>query len=151
MNKTLSKAIMTRSRLRNKFLKDPSSSNRANYNKQRNFCVKLLRNTKRNYYNNLDLKLITDNKMFWKTIKPLFSDKTKACQKMTLVENESIVSDDDAIAETMNTFFSDVIAKLEIKEVDTEMVPDNIKEKVERAVFKFKKHPSVIKIKDKIQ
>ena len=51
----------------------------------------------------------------------------------------------------MNTFFSDVIAKLEIKEVDTEMVPDNIKDKVERAVFKFKKHPSVIKIKDKIQ
>ena len=104
MNKALSKAIMTRSRLRNKFLKDPSSSNRANYNKQRNFCVKLLRNTKRNYYNNLDLKLITDNKMFWKTIKPLFSDKTKARQKMTLVENESIVADDNAIAETMKNF-----------------------------------------------
>ena len=81
MNKILSKAIMTRTRLRNKFLRDPSSSNRANYKKQRNFCVSLLRNTKRNYYNNLDLKLITDNKLFWKTIKPLFSDKTKACKK----------------------------------------------------------------------
>ena len=128
MNKILSKAIMTRTRLRNKFLRDPSSSNGANYKKQRNFCVSLLRNTKINYYNNLDLKLITDNTLFWKTIKPLFSDKTKACKKMTLIEKSSIISDDNAIAETMNNFFSDVIANLEIKKVDTEMVPENIKE-----------------------
>ena len=31
------------------------------------------------------------------------------------------------------------------------MAPNNIKDKAERAVIKFKKYPSVIKIKDKIQ
>ena len=42
MNKTLSKAIMTRSRVRNKSLKNPNNKNRGIYNKQRNYCVNLL-------------------------------------------------------------------------------------------------------------
>ena len=36
MTKILSKAIMTRSRLRNKFLKDPTSENNSIFKKQRN-------------------------------------------------------------------------------------------------------------------
>ena len=75
MNKTLSKAIMTRSRLRNRFLCNPDMTNKMKYNKQRNNCVNLLRKEKRKYYKNLDLKVITDNKNLWKTMKPLFSDK----------------------------------------------------------------------------
>ena len=39
MNKRLSKEIMTRSRLRNKFLKTKTDANRKAYNKQRNYCV----------------------------------------------------------------------------------------------------------------
>ena len=38
MNKTIKKAIMKRSRLRNKFIKNPSEENNLNYKKQRNFC-----------------------------------------------------------------------------------------------------------------
>ena len=49
MNKTLSKAIMTRSRVRNKFLKNPNNKNRGIYNKQRNYCVNLLRKRKKAY------------------------------------------------------------------------------------------------------
>ena len=57
MNKTLSKAIMLRANLRNKFLKNRSNENK-NYVKQRNHCVSLLRKTKREYYSNLDEKKI---------------------------------------------------------------------------------------------
>ena len=39
MNKTLNKAIMTRSRLKNKFLKHPANQYEATYKKHRNFCV----------------------------------------------------------------------------------------------------------------
>ena len=39
MNKSLSKAIMVRTRLRNIFLKNMSEENKINYNKQRNLCV----------------------------------------------------------------------------------------------------------------
>ena len=56
MNKTLSKAIMLRTLLRNKFLKNRSNENKTNYVKQRNRCVSLLRKTKREYYSNLDEK-----------------------------------------------------------------------------------------------
>ena len=64
MNKTLSKAIMTRSRLRNRFLRNPDMTNKMKYNKQRNYCVNLLKKEKRRYYKNLDLKVINDNKKF---------------------------------------------------------------------------------------
>ena len=37
MNKTLSKAIMTRSRLKNKFQNNSTNENKSNYNRQRNY------------------------------------------------------------------------------------------------------------------
>ena len=39
MNKTLQKAVMTRSRLRNKFLENKTQSNETPYKKKRNYCV----------------------------------------------------------------------------------------------------------------
>ena len=71
-NKEISKAIMKRTELRNKFLKHKTDESRQAFVKQRNYCVSLLRKSKRNYYSNLNVKDITDNKKFWKTIKPLF-------------------------------------------------------------------------------
>ena len=56
MDKTLSKAIMLRTNLRNKFLKNRSNENKINYVKQRNHCFSLLRKTKRDHYSNLDEK-----------------------------------------------------------------------------------------------
>ena len=38
MNKDIHKAIMTRTRLRNRFLKEPTEMNRLAYKKQRNYC-----------------------------------------------------------------------------------------------------------------
>ena len=76
MTKELHKAIMKRSRLRNKFLKVKSITGRINYNIQRNYCKKLLRSTKKSYFNNLDISKINDNRSFWKTIVPLFTTKT---------------------------------------------------------------------------
>ena len=76
MNKTLSKAIMLRTNLRNKFLKNRSNENKTNYVKQRNHCVCLPRKTKKEYYNNLDEKNIWDKKTFWKIVKPMLSKKS---------------------------------------------------------------------------
>ena len=47
MNKTLQKAKITRSRLRNKFLKNKTQSNEIAYKKQRNYCVSLFRKEKK--------------------------------------------------------------------------------------------------------
>ena len=76
MNKTLAKAVMTRSRLHNRFIKKPTPENKTNYTKYRNYCTGLFRKQKKSYYNNLDIKRFTDNRQFWKTVGPLFSEQT---------------------------------------------------------------------------
>ena len=81
MNKTLSKAVMTRSRLRNKFLKNPNNVNRTGYTKYRNYCTRLFKKEKKAFYNNLDTTLITDNRKFRKTVKPLFLKNTSVVIK----------------------------------------------------------------------
>ena len=70
ITKEVQKAIMTRSRLRNKFLKTKSQECKQAYNKQRNLCVTVVRKAKKNYFNNLNVRIITDNKQFYKFVKP---------------------------------------------------------------------------------
>ena len=55
---------MKRSRLRNKYLKSKSLTDRKHSNLQRNLCKELLRTTKKGYLNNLDIKKVTDNRTF---------------------------------------------------------------------------------------
>ena len=76
MNKLLQKAIMNCSRLLNRYRKEITEGTRSAYKRQRNLCVKLLRKTKKEFYNTLNVKYITGNKLFWKTVKPSFTDKT---------------------------------------------------------------------------
>ena len=115
MNKLLLKAAMTRTRLRNRFLKHPSEINRKNYKKYCNFCVRLFKKEKKMFYNKLNTRDITDNKKFWKTVKPLFSEKYSSRNKITLLEGNNIISKDEEVVETMNTFFSNVVKVLDIK------------------------------------
>ena len=65
-NKTLQKAVITRSKLRNRFLKNKTQFNETAYKKERNYCVSLFRKEKKSFIENLDTKNITDNKIFGK-------------------------------------------------------------------------------------
>ena len=149
MNKELSKAIMKRSRLRNIYIKHRSLSNRENYVRQRNFCTNLLRRTKRDYYSNLDINNITDNKKFWSSIKPCFTDKINTNEQITLVEKNKILTDDSEIAETMNNFFINVVEMLEIPENNNILMDTRgINDPVTKAIVKYSIHPSIIKINE---
>ena len=98
MNKELKNAVMVSSKLRNKFVKSRSVEDRKAYNKQRNMCIKLLKKTNSFcYFSNLNTKRIVDNKMFRKTVKSSFSDKLNNFESITLVKNDSIVSDDNEV------------------------------------------------------
>ena len=92
---------MKRSRLRNKFLNIKSYIDRRACNKQRNYVVSLLRKEKKNFYGNLDISKVTDNRVFWKIVKPKISDKVKIHSKITLVEDDKILSQDVEIVEKM--------------------------------------------------
>ena len=83
---------MTRSRLRNKFLRYRSDENKKVYNEQRNRWVKLVRSARIAHYSNHNIKDVNDNKIFWKTIKPLFSEKVNTNENITLVNNNNIIS-----------------------------------------------------------
>ena len=84
INKRFSKAIMLRSKFRNIFLKNRTGENRRFYSKQRNLCVALLRKSKREYFGNLDEKMICDNKKFYYQIK-LFLLKKSLLLKITIL------------------------------------------------------------------
>ena len=94
MNKHISKKIIKRSKLRNKFYETRNNTDTFNYNKQRNFSVSLTRKEKSKYFANLNIKDVTDNKKFWKTIKPCFSDKSKNSERIVLIENDETVMED---------------------------------------------------------
>ena len=81
VNKQLRKTIMTRTRLLNKPRKFNCPENQLAYKKQRNYCVKLLKRSKKDFCNNLNEKKATDNKHSWKTIKPNYSDKVYKNEK----------------------------------------------------------------------
>ena len=76
LNKELSKEIMHRTRLRSNFPRNKSDGSKGKYSKHQNYCVSLLRKTEKNYYSNINEKKTTDNKTFWKTVKPFLSGKT---------------------------------------------------------------------------
>ena len=61
------------------------------------------------FVSNLDTKSITDNKTFWKTVKPFFLAKTLDSDQFTLINNDEIFSDDENITKTFNDFFSNAV------------------------------------------
>ena len=115
MTNELRKEHMKRSRLRNKFLREKSEESARDYKKQRNKCVSLLKKVKKTYFKNLNPSAICDNKKFWKTVKPLFTEKTTSTNNITLVENNEIISDDNVAAEIFNDFFSNAVKNLNIE------------------------------------
>ena len=54
-------------------------------------------------------KNIDDNKTFWKTIKPLLSDKVRSTNKITLIDKEEIVVGDYNTAKVLSAFYSNIL------------------------------------------
>ena len=142
MAKSLRKAIMLRFRLKNNFNKQRSDEHWDNYKKQRNICVKLLRQTKEKCFSDINIKSISDNKKFWKTIKPFFSDKGLNTKNMMLVEDNGIAREEEIIANIMNNYFTNIITHLKLKPTKTDP-----KANLESIIDTFQNHESVQRIK----
>ena len=92
MTKTLRKAIMYKSKLKNIYNKKRTNNNWANYKKQRNFCVNLLRKTKTDYFQNLKTRDLSDSRKFWKIIKSYFTNTGLNSNKLLLKEKGNLIS-----------------------------------------------------------
>ena len=149
IDKLISRAHMERTRPRNWYLKNRSEQNRLYYIKQRNYCVSFLRKTKKNYYTNLKVKDIVDNQQFWRTVKPLFYDKTKSNEKTTLVEDKTVTTQDGQNAELLNIFFSNAVKNLKIPRFsNTNPLAERLFNPTLQVILKYKNHPSIVAIRN---
>ena len=70
-----------------------------------------------------------DNRKFWKTVKPILSNKFVNSEKITLVDNEKITTNDKEIAKVLNDFFSDIIKTLNNPKKDhTDSIIENVRD-----------------------
>ena len=98
------------------------------------------------------MKLLTDNRNFWRTVKPLFSDKTQTSTAITLLENDELVSDNKVVANIFNNYFVRITDSLNIPTVSENLMPTNeISDPLDIALTKYKFHPSVQCIKERVQ
>ena len=149
MNKKLSKEIMKRSRLRNKFLNTKSDLDRKAYNKQRNYVVSLLRKEKKEFYGNLNTSVLTENRTFWKTVKPFLAEKSKKVFKITLIEDNQVISQDKEIAKTFNEYCISIpILNMPTKQ-DFEYSDSPEEDSFLRIIGKCQNDPSIKFIKSK--
>ena len=135
-----------------KFLKERTSDSKHLYNRQRNLCVNLLRKTKRDYFKQLNNKVISDNKKFWQAISPLFSERAFRKETIILKDSNRTITNNHELAETFNTFFSNITQNLKLDSNLVEITENlNISDPVIKAIKKYEKHPSIIKIKEKMK
>ena len=160
VDKNLRKAIMKRSALKQKASRTKQQEDITKYKKQQNLVVKLNRETKLHYFNNLETS--KNSKPFWDKCRPYFSKKhAHGDSKIILIEKEEITTNtndivqketllvnNDEIPKTFNQHFAEMVEKL-----NTFGLPSNNEDLIEEAltkiIKKFKNHPSIVKIKNK--
>ena len=66
---------------------------------------------KKQFYSNLNTNILTENRTFWKTVKPFLTDKTNNTSRITSIEEERVISQDHLIAKTFNECFISIPIK----------------------------------------
>ena len=95
------------------------------------------------FFNSLNQSVISDNRKFWKIVKPFFTkgnygeiidDDTKVAR-----ENEEITDDDTKVAEELNIFFKTAVASLDTcGNLYTVENVENKSDPVEKAIKKIR-------------
>ena len=111
-----------------------------------NFFSKLFKNEKRKHYNNVDLKNITDNKEFWKTIKPVLSKKGISIN-ISFWKDDNLIFDDNDVVQSFSNFVSIGIHSFGINNCHTIMDGNN---PVDTAIKTLENRSSEKLIKDDI-
>ena len=93
MTKELSKALMEKSKTRNKYLKWSSRESYVSYKKSKNKCNSITKKAKKTFFKEATKDGIMSNKKFWSTVKPFLTNK--GC---ILNDFESVDKDGDLIS-----------------------------------------------------
>ena len=77
-------------------------------------CVSLLRKAKKEYFSPSNINKVVENKSFWKIVKPFLSNKTISSEKITIINDDELITDELKVANTLNDFFSSIITSLDL-------------------------------------
>ena len=121
------------------------------YKKQRNYCVSLMRQSKKQYYGSLNVNHLTENKNFWRVVKPNFANKIFGTNRVILRDGGKIISDTEKVADTFNKFFVNIGKALKIDQEKQFLVETkDVFDPVLKAIRKYSAHPSFLRLKDKM-
>ena len=57
---------------------------------------------------------ITDKRKLWQNVKPFLSEKNKSSEKIALIKNEEIISDEAEVANSLNSYLWNVVKNFKI-------------------------------------
>ena len=148
MSKKLRNAIMKRARLRNRANLTRTDFDIQKYKPQRNFVLSMNREAKRDCYRNLGPKKVGKEKDFWRSFKPLLSDKVKNTNtNIQLIENGDTITKRDEIAECFNSYFTIITETLNIEKAPASEVIEPFSHPVVYTITKFRLHQSIVKVR----
>ena len=94
---------------------------------------------------------MSDNKLFWKTVEPFFTNKGSHRGNIKLVEGDKLLQDDSEVAEELNNLFKEVASTLDVNGnyyiINSDSI--NISDPIGKALSKYKFHPSILLINNK--
>ena len=115
----------------------------------KNICKRLLRNSKKYFFENLDTKKITEQRSCWRTAQPLFTQNLFKRGKINLVDDGKTIFSDEELCETFNQFFSNVVPSLNMPRPKSFLMASENLDPILSVIQSFDKHPNIIKIKTK--
>ena len=108
-----------------------------------------MRESKREYFNNLNDKNNCSNKTFWRVVKPLLSNKIISNEKITIVEGDKIIKKEKETDKVLNEFFCNVVTNLNIPQFNQiDPTSENISDSVIKVIVRYMANPSIIGIKE---
>ena len=112
INREFRKEIYKRSRLRNKFWKDPSKENELLFKTQRNKCLSMRRKCIKSYFQDVTKKGLVTNKSFWNFVKPFLTNKSCHTQNdIMLIDNGKVIVEESDLVETFNDHYINIVEK----------------------------------------
>ena len=152
VSKALRKAIMKRSCHENVYFKKQDNHSLRAYKEQKNYCSRLYKKERKIFFNNLDPKFVSNNKLFWKTVKTLFSNKASYNDNIKPTDKDEIIQKDKKVAETLNRVFENAVSSLKLNENPFVINKEhkNIQDPIEKIIMKHQFHPSILITKNRI-
>ena len=103
---------------------------------------------KKNFYSNLNTKVVTDNRVFLKTVKAFLSEKVTKHSKTKLVQDDKIISRNDQIAKKFSEYFIN-IPILNMPSNGYKCPDSSEQDPILKILGKYRDHPIIKLIKGK--